>query len=332
MKHFALVLAPALALLMHGMCLAAEVNAPKTPRCTFNLKGDIVSGDADRLKKVMDPVVEEFFGDRMWICLNSENGGDFQEAIKIIDYMLENGGTKGLGTVVEAGKKCNSACALIFLAGRLHHGDGYFTTQRLLHPKSRLGFHAPFSASDAGSDKKQLIAASFKNGVKAVQSLLKYDKDLFPKSLLTTMLSKEPGEYFEISTIDDLGRWDIGLYDYREPKVNSERQLYEVCLNVDSWKNGESSDRPPNEFADPADDPDKKTWKPVKSLSAAKSFNFSGFGSEYGDRCRIEISFDSDTDEVPRIFATSFEGQVPTFRALWEVIPANKKISTLAKN
>jgi hypothetical protein len=271
---------------------AAEISYGDGKFCDFHVSGRIAQTDiAEFKRKVIIPDTAE---PRIWwLCLNSEEGGNFDASIKMIDHMLGQGGAaKGIGTRVEANSRCFSACALVFLAGRRLLGDDDFETVRQLHPTSSLGFHQPHFREDVvATDLTQLYRA-YEAGVTAIARLLTYDAAIFPKSLLAEFLKRRSGESFDISTIDDIGRWRIGLYDYDEPKLENTTQVYRFCSNADGWRTGQPSLDPIELPRDLLGTP-KKLRSLLNKKTAIKvgknEFIFPGFGSVYEQQCIVSI-------------------------------------------
>jgi hypothetical protein len=168
---------------------AAEIASVATVNCDIQLSGRIETRDADKLRRLLfvkgssnndveepwikedDPPKGRFRqGKQVQLCLQSD-GGNFTEAVKIIKLILNysvSAAFNGLMTVIEADKKCLSACALVFLAGRRHAGDGYMETMRFMHPTAKLGFHGPYNESEAETKEPQLLARAQRSGVSAV--------------------------------------------------------------------------------------------------------------------------------------------------------------------
>src|SRR5690606_32028891 len=73
-------------------------------------------------------------------------GGNYIEGLKLANFMREN----HIATVVEQGSSCYSACAFAFLGGTGYspqQGIGIYI-DRMIELGGRLGFHAPYFASE----------------------------------------------------------------------------------------------------------------------------------------------------------------------------------------
>lgn len=302
---------------------AAEIKYVATANCDIQLSGRIEPGDSDKLKKLLyvkdatkNSPAEGWMVDRdtpkgrlvpndgAQLCLRSE-GGNFAEAVKLIKLILgyvPKAGFGGLATVVEANSQCLSACALVFMAGRVHRGDGYMESLRFIHPTAKLGFHGPFNQSETESKDPQLLARAQQAGVNAVADLVELDDDLFPRTLLKTFLRIRGSDFYYASTINDIGKWKIELFDYRKPVISTLGQLMDFCDNIYNWKENrvkwtdpgewdgiELTDEDKQRFADEQ----KRTATMRATLtSPAKGvtwFTLGEYGSETNERCSVQI-------------------------------------------
>ena len=102
-----------------GAGLAAGISkrdAQILDKQVFDLSGPIESGDLERLRALAP-------SDGQSIISFDSNGGDFQAGLALARYLHE----KSIGTIVEDGRKCLSACAIAFLGGTaLGLVTGYF--------------------------------------------------------------------------------------------------------------------------------------------------------------------------------------------------------------
>lgn len=96
-------------------------------------RGEIVAGDAARLRAVLIPKSKHSYG--YYTLILESPGGSVQEAFelsRVIDSHYVN-------TYVAPGKRCVSACsAIVFIAGREH----------IAAPGAYLGFHGCFNAKN----------------------------------------------------------------------------------------------------------------------------------------------------------------------------------------
>lgn len=239
-----LLLACSLALVTGMRAEAATIDDRRTAACDLHLSGEIEPGDASKLVAALQavdwnaapagrPRIEteiSYFGgkDIPRLCLDSP-GGSFSEAIAFLTQTLR---TVSYASVLEPLAECYSACALIFLGGHLHSGDGYIEHYRRLDASAKLGFHAPYVAPTTTQNvDPALVGRSYREGVQAVADLLDREPLLFPRSLLAEFLRVGPDEFYTIDRVGQLAAWNIGLTGYGRPTAMTEKQIEHVCSN-----------------------------------------------------------------------------------------------------
>ena len=251
---------------------SGEAQAFITPsKCNFRLDGEIVTGDLANLAAARAQV-EKLVGDRLavnwsmaaqWasrspvLCLNSR-GGNFAEGLRIADYLMAVGADHEVTTYVENRAECYSACALLFLAGRLNDRGGESYPARFLHVGGRVGFHAPYIEPSGLQDRsysRTEVAQSFKAAIGGVTAAIRlFDERAFggPKvhddnrpwvssSLFVEMLRKGPNELFAIDTVGKAGRWGIGLVPLSQKVALDQfenRDLGEIHRPTDEVRDG----------------------------------------------------------------------------------------------
>lgn len=259
MKPLAFLAALLLGLAAGQPIPAATIETEASPEmhemgCTLRLRGEIVPGDLDRLRtrlarnfgEGVGPDHPEFgdvvfrnlspatdYGDFFFthrLCLDSP-GGDFAEAIAIVDFMREE--TRrvlgGVPTAIARGDRCEGACAFVFLAGRFQRfTDNIDYDNRpnaMLHPEGRLGLQAPFSPGAPDTSRLAAIAERMANG-----SLF-----LTP-SLFARMLNNPPPDMAHIATVGDAldGRIEVEptLISYGLYGLDRETFLGALCRNA----------------------------------------------------------------------------------------------------
>jgi hypothetical protein len=282
------------------------------------------------------------------MCLNSP-GGSFQEALRIIEYFL-NESDNGYGTVVDAGQECVSACALIFMFGYAYEGHSFYSTDRRLHVKGKLGFHTPYVTVSGEAFKADEVATQYRRGVQAIGRLLELDKNnFFPRPLLVEMLKTEPEQLLFADTVERAAAWDLELVGYKTPKVLTERMLEIAC---DHHQLREI------DFA--ALSRDEKTGLPVtrapdRSVSFRNGYRrviLPGFGDEEGFMCVVDLLRNSSGQIAMELFITDdmkdqrlsteksfrdlYQNNMPkrdfigTLKPLWFVYPGKTRIVDIA--
>ncbi len=185
----------------------------REPRVIFGMRGEIVEGDAARLRAL---ITEEANGNRsemfgQGLSMDSP-GGSLDAAIALADEIWTNGMT----TYIHAGKRCLSGCALAFMAGRHPETDEYSIRRRFMHPTALLGFHAPFALADTSNIPadvaKLLLPDAERGGSIAASKLVKLAVDgILSSSLVEALLQIDKDNFLYIDTVDKAGRWQIGV-------------------------------------------------------------------------------------------------------------------------
>lgn len=214
--------------------------------CIVQLDGIIEKGDVDKLVKLTSshdnysPGVQYFPGEGIasqntWsgedhllhsICLSSP-GGLISEALRLVRYM---GGA--LGTVVPAGSTCESACALVFMAGSALTGaEDYTQVNRRLHAGAKLGFHAPSLNIPDGNYSEEAVARAYSFAVNNI-ALIQEEQDLLniPSSLLIHMLKTPTSDMFYIDTVGKAIRWNIPLLGTKPPLEFTGTEMVRACF------------------------------------------------------------------------------------------------------
>lgn len=302
--------------------------------CTIKLAGRIEKGDAAKLEIVLSEhsTKKEQSDSPRWpvICLNS-SGGDYDEGLRLIDIISAH--RDSIRTHISAGASCNSTCALIFLSGVFSHDEGAVFPWRTISAKAkRLGFNRPEdidrSKLPAGSEfLGEEIINAYGAGVSAVVRLLERmaesESKRFPANLLVEALKREAGEPYEIDTLDEIGRWDIGLTDFVSPSRVDAKMAEQACANDDSWSFGGSS-----HIVETFQGPIKRGH-----LGGADFYIFTGYGGEGESDCLVtskpgrpaRMSIYMDSFAEPGAFETrTIEGSAAT-EANIEVSPMGEQ-------
>lgn len=216
--------------------------------CTHHLTGEIASGDGARVVTALRASLDEWrendtYGQPV-LCLDSA-GGALAEALKIADVLRD----EFVGTKLEAGARCESACAMIFMAGSFHAHESGAYKWRILHPTARLGFHAPSLQVPGGNYDAATVTKSYGLALETIAVTLTNlvqnrdfeDGQHVKPSLLAAMLRTPPQEMMYVDTVDQAGRWGIrvGPVDTAGLRA-SERDFRRACANKMMWDADES--------------------------------------------------------------------------------------------
>lgn len=196
-----------LSLALHADARAAEFRyvgaVDNVPEC--EMTGVIEEGDEAKFSRLY----AEHFSCRL--SLDSP-GGNYGTALKIIEQMESY-----TPTIVKSGRRCLSACALIFMAGMGNEDAAY--ANRVMEPGATIGFHRPYL--DLGEDdgrrySSKEIERAFSGSIDVINRLIKRSNTrfwngdssaqsyYFPPILLSKMLEKRKDEFFELETVGDL--------------------------------------------------------------------------------------------------------------------------------
>src|SRR5262249_29091228 len=132
----ALIGAAIIVLTKGGMAATITVHAPDAQGRVFvDLVGDIDEGDFKTFKEKTDQIwpIGPGHPNKQVIVTLISSGGRAQPALLIGDWIRK----RGMSTLVPADRRCASACALIWVAGR----------PRTVGDTSLIGFHAVYHAT-----------------------------------------------------------------------------------------------------------------------------------------------------------------------------------------
>jgi hypothetical protein len=262
---------------------SAQIGPSRNSLCDFAFNGEIVSGDLDRLKQASPQPNQR-------LCLNSP-GGDYDEALRIIKSFRD---TFSLGTVVDKGAECDSACAFIFMFGTLNEGDGMVSRSRKLHTLGKLGFHSPRinPAGEIYSDVE--LAKQYRNGIMAITNILEADwNNMFPKSLLIEALRIDsPSKFFYVDTVGKVAAADIELMGFHPPSQLTQQMLERACLaktsqeDSQSWSRWEGFPKGSSGGREAITSP---STQPISFLNHRYRAVFNGFGAENDGICVVDV-------------------------------------------
>ncbi len=239
---------PALAILGVFLCVfgvethAGTVSArtENTMGCFAELSGPIAKGDAEQLR----PFIERYRNSDAYqsinsslesgqgrVCLNSP-GGSLIEGVALAKLFNE----QSIGTAIERGNSCLSACAVAFMGGQVsYENDVAPQPNRILHPLGKLGFHAPDLGVARGEYDENTVKKAYLIAIKSVASVLGVSLQInFPTSLSTTMLATPSDDMHLISTVGEAARWRIAVGPVVEPDRLTAVGLASTCGHVDN--------------------------------------------------------------------------------------------------
>lgn len=220
-----------------GVAQAATVEASdgQGMGCLVRIDGPISAGDADHLATLLDelPAPDSTTPVGRRVCLNS-TGGDLAESVHMGDMIA----ARFMGTAVPAEASCESACALMFLAGRFAPSgpDGEIIPDRVLHPRGTLGFHAPPLLVEDRSYGRDEVNEAYSSALSSMGEILRLRSRNgagIPDSLFLTILNTPVNDMTYVETVEQAARWQIEIAPVSLTAADIEEALRFACLNAD---------------------------------------------------------------------------------------------------
>lgn len=221
---------------------ALEITQGKAGLCLATLSGPIEKGDAAQLDALALDMPEGWpnIEDGRWktLCLDSP-GGSYTEGFAIARHLLDN----RIGTVVDDGATCLSACALVFMFGTAYQTESNALTNRRLHVGGRLGFHQPdlqldpdraYSVADMRAAFDVAIDSTLRFLALAARPRPDARTPFVESDLQEAMLSQKGQDFLMIDTVNKAGRWGIELFGFDAPAF-SELGFFYACQNMTTW-------------------------------------------------------------------------------------------------
>lgn len=220
--------------------------------CTMLLSGEIVEGDAERLlaffeenRGVVIYPIDVVGRGAARLCLNS-NGGNFLEGIRLAQAIM---GLFFIGTAVADGHVCESACAVAFMAGGYTEG-GYFNITPILHPRGRLGFHAPSLNIPAGEYSEAEVLRAYGIALQAISEIVQLrltegaagPRYRFPETLFFNMINTPADSMYYIDTVGQAENYGLVLFPSVLNAIDPEQAARNLC---GAYYRGSGTQEPP---------------------------------------------------------------------------------------
>lgn len=217
--------------------------------CKMTVRGPIEPGDADAFLDALrrhvlpesgtyDDLSVIMDNRHRRICLDSP-GGSLNEAIRMVDILLGRHGTADekrhldrIGTVIPAGARCLSACAVLFMAGGANHENvGGRTPDRILHARGQLGFHAPALRVPDGQYSRDSVDKAFRTAILSMNSISERQEDIsFPPTLLARMIATPPDQMFHVTRLGEAAQWMIDIAGLPRIEPMTKGNFLNACL------------------------------------------------------------------------------------------------------
>ncbi len=291
--------------------------------CDVTLSGQIASGDAERLQTFLnDGGLPSAYAPFHTLCLDSP-GGSFAEGIKLAEIVSG----RGLATAVGPERRCESACALIFMGGRILAGDGYSEAKRKLHPRGLLGFHAPGLAVSNGVYTEDSVNRAYEVAVLSVHEFIRFRERArlnFPESLLLEMLGTPPSRMRRVETVADAAMWKIEVTPIGNPASSANDMVWNACSGLQGYVMGVR----PRSVAAPVNIIDSIDT----GEGGLRVTSQTGFLGEGGAQCQLSFGSAGYVDEEAIGYIDFPDGGMPgSFTALYKVLlfPPDTRIADL---
>ncbi|SMX44912.1 hypothetical protein [Maliponia aquimaris] len=225
--------------------------ADPTFGCTHRITGAFGPGDGARIGAAIRQSSDAWRDQGLYgvtvVCLDSP-GGALPEALTLAAQFRE----QGIGTRLEAGARCESACALLFMAGSFYAHESGLYKWRIMHPTAKLGFHAfklevPQGQYD-GATVSKAYALAMETLARTVEDLMQNrgfeDGEHIKPSLVAAMLRTPPESMMYVETVDQAGRWGIDVGPLRTAGMTlQEMDFRRACTNRKAWEADETATR-----------------------------------------------------------------------------------------
>lgn len=236
-RYFLAVLALAFVLLpAQSKAATIKLGGSEEMGCFMAIDGQIQQGDAEALLAIFEqvgyPTGYRSIGRR--ICLNSP-GGSLLEGLAMADLIAE----WNFGTAVPDGATCESACSVAFLAGRFNNPEagGAFSIDRVMHPRAKLGFHAPSLLLGERAYSRHEVDKAYAIALDSMAGILRHRAEnltAIPDSLFLALLGTPPFEMTYVETVGQAAQWQIDVVPVALPSNGVQEALSNACWHVDS--------------------------------------------------------------------------------------------------
>lgn len=253
-------------------------------RVLIKVDGIIQKGDAEKIRSIMETPSQTILADDLDAVASFNSlGGSLSEAIRLIDMFREF----GVSTYVGEGANCLSACAVAFMGGvNVVYQERFI--DRVLHPKARLGFHAPSLAIDPSlSVKGSQVSKAFDVALKSMAELVfRKDRLNIPDNLISTMLETNPSDMYILTKVAEVNAWDIDLDISSENWVPNTKDIIQLCGHYKGWQSGHFKDMEfyrseYNSKYEPLSE--RETWNPSNTLITETWDNITLYSTIYND-------------------------------------------------
>jgi hypothetical protein len=246
-QGFLAVLASVLfAAAMSFTAYGAEIRSLETamlgdgPTFQVTLSGEIKAGDAKAISGLLDDLgygkakadgSAKTDVSRAVIKFDSP-GGNFSEGLKIAKLLSD----RNVQTIVPAGSKCFSACAIAFLGGTTLGYEDAKITSRAVTIGGILGFHAPYLDVPSASYDKKTVDLAYQAAVYSIADLIRLARTVgLSTDLLPEVLYVGRDQIETLGTVDDFGRFRIAINPVPTVEKMTRSMITNACQNGYEW-------------------------------------------------------------------------------------------------
>jgi len=289
----------------------------------IRITGEIAKGDAEKIRSLIRGLSHDINAYRVEL---DSSGGNFQEAIEIAFHIHEHYGA----TYVGPGAECLSACAIIFMAGSIHNGDGNRLISRTMHVDAEVGFHAPFVSGQLPEKVPgALVKRAYEQALKTTAEFLRLSATIdWPNSLTRDLLLVSPSEFIRIDRVDRAGRWGV-LLDGIQLKENvNQARAFEICRNHFSWEHERRTRQRVNAELYGV------RWDAPSVARATDGSKVFKFPAEMGTNCQVtvrgsnSITVELDGKETFFVSGKGWHGYPSSFKL--KNLPRSQKVSRIS--
>lgn len=204
---------------------------------TLRLTGMIETGDADRLRRILDglPVSAVAPPDRPAAFIElSSIGGDLMEGVQIGELFRKF----RVSAVVRKRDLCLSSCALALLGGNSHRVPSTYPTDCNVEIGGKVGFHnfslnrAHVRASTADDPQASRIQG-FADARGGAALLVRYAADLgLPRNFVASMIGRPVEEFQYVETVGQFLSLKVCPIGLDRPRIALDAQAVNVCSNA----------------------------------------------------------------------------------------------------
>jgi peptidoglycan hydrolase-like protein with peptidoglycan-binding domain len=191
--------------------------------CAATFTGEIQPGDLEKIRQLR---MSQFQNGERPLCFDSA-GGSFVEAIRIGDYLYQ----QGIPTAIDDGAKCLNSCAFAFLGGSAKDANRVSSPDKSLHLNAALGFGSPASSLSAADMTADDSEALFRTAMSAAGELMaRMDEFDLPSDLAAQVLSLPQSDTLAVQSIEQARALRLRLSGYDAPGSLGDGMVTKACI------------------------------------------------------------------------------------------------------